>query len=163
VNEYFEAAVPLILDAGGTITQFAGDALMAIFNAPIHHPDHARRAARAALAMQAACDAISVQAGDARPRFRVGIATGPALVGNIGSQHVRNFTAIGDTPNLASRLQTFAEPGHVVIDGRTRELIGPARTQPLGLPALKGKTVPVEVFELMALEEQASVAAGPFT
>jgi class 3 adenylate cyclase len=160
VNEYFEAAVPLILDEGGTITQFAGDALMAIFNAPIHHADHARRAARAALAMQAACEAISVQAGDARPRFRVGIATGPALVGNIGSRDVRNFTAIGDTPNLASRLQTFAEPGSVVIDGRTRDLIGAARTPPLGAPALKGRTVPVEVFELLALEEGQPVVAG---
>jgi class 3 adenylate cyclase len=163
LNDYFGAAVPVILAEDGTITQFAGDAIMAIFNAPRHHVDHARRAARAALGMQAACDTIARQGEDAPPRFRVGIATGPALVGNIGSRDVRNFTAIGDTPNLASRLQTFANPGHVVIDGRTRELVGPARTQPLGAPALKGKTVPVDVFDLEALEEEAPVAARPPT
>ena len=150
LNTYFDAAVPRILGEGGTITQFAGDAVMAIFNAPNRHVDHARRAATAALAMQAAIEPVAAAESD-RPRFRIGIATGPALVGNIGSIDVRNFTAIGDTTNLAARLQTFAEPGHVVISDRTRELLGPAQVAPLGAPALKGKSLPVAVFELLAL------------
>ncbi len=126
LNEYFDSAVPPILREGGTITQFAGDALMAIFNAPHRQPDHARRAGTAALAIQAAIEPIAALASD-RPHFRVGIATGPALVGNVGSTDVRNFTAIGDTTNLAARLQTFAEPGQVVISDRTLELLGPGR------------------------------------
>jgi class 3 adenylate cyclase len=154
LNAYFDAAVPPILGEGGTIIQFAGDAVMAIFNAPHRHTDHARRAGRAALAMQAAIEPIATGERE-RPRFRIGIATGPALVGNIGSTDVRNFTAIGDTTNLAARLQTFAEPGHVVISERTLELLGPADVAPLGAPALKGKSLPVAVYDLRALREDA--------
>jgi class 3 adenylate cyclase len=160
LNDYFDAAVPSILSAGGTIIQFAGDALMAIFNAPERQEDHARRAGRAALAMQAAVEPIAASGGG-RPRFRAGIATGPALIGNIGSAEVRNFTAIGDTTNLAARLQTFAEPGHVVISERTLELLGPADVEPLGAPALKGKTLPVAVFDLRALREEEAAAGSP--
>ena len=160
LNAYFEAAVPNILREGGTIIQFAGDALMAIFNAPQRQADHARRAAKAALAMQAAVEPIAASHGG-RPRFRAGIATGPALVGNVGSADVRNFTAIGDTINLAARLQTFAEPGHVVISERTLELLGPADVEPLGAPALKGKTLPVAVFDLRSLPEAEAATGSP--
>jgi class 3 adenylate cyclase len=162
LNGYFDVAVPPILREGGTIVQFAGDALMAIFNAPHRQADHARRAGAAALALQTATEPIAAGEPD-RPRFRVGIATGPALVGNIGSIDVRNFTAIGDTTNLAARLQTFAEPGHVVISQRTRELLGPADVAPLGAPALKGKSLPVEVFDLRALLDDRREVAGPLT
>jgi class 3 adenylate cyclase len=160
LNGYFDAAVPPILREGGTIIQFAGDALMAIFNAPQRQADHARRAGTAALALQAATEPLAAVEPD-RPRFRVGIATGPALVGNVGSIDVRNFTAIGDTTNLAARLQTFAEPGHVVISERTRELLGPADVEPLGAPALKGKSLPVEVFDLRALLDNPGELAAP--
>jgi class 3 adenylate cyclase len=157
LNEYFDNAVPPILREGGTIIQFAGDAIMAIFNAPLRQADHARRAATAALAIQTATEAIAAVGSD-RPHFRVGIATGPALVGNIGSVDVRNFTAIGDTTNLAARLQSFAEPGRVVISERTLELLGPADVEPLGAPELKGKSVPVKVYSLRALREVPLVA-----
>jgi class 3 adenylate cyclase len=160
LNAYFDSAVPCILREGGTIIQFAGDALMAIFNAPERQEDHARRAARAALDLQAAVEPIAASGGG-RPRFRAGIGTGPVLVGNIGSADVRNFTAIGDTTNLAARLQTFAEPGHVVISQRTLDLLGPADVEPLGAPALKGKTLPVAVFELRALLEGGTTAGSP--
>ena len=133
--------------------QFAGDAVMAIFNAPVRRaPDHAMHAARAALGLQAAVGAI---AGDdpGRPRFRAGVNTGPALVGNIGSRAIRNFTAIGDTTNLAARLQTFAEPGQAVIGERTFALIRPsARVRALGTPQLKGKADPIVVYELLGLD-----------
>jgi class 3 adenylate cyclase len=151
LNGYFEAAVPAIFGEGGTIVQFAGDAVMAIWNAPLRQPDHAYRAARAALDLQAAVGSIGgPEAG--LPRFRVGLNTGPALVGNIGSQAIRNFTAIGDTTNLAARLQTFADPGHVVIGQTTFEQIRDiAIVRPLGAPQLKGKTEPVLVYELIGL------------
>jgi len=150
LNAYFEAAVPAIYNEGGTVLQFVGDAIMAVFNAPTRQPDHALRAARSALALQAAVEAVPI-AGD-RPRFRVGLNTGDVLVGNIGSEEIRNFAAIGDTTNVAARLQTLAQAGQVVIGRRTYEELGScAQVLPLGTPALKGKSDPVEVYQLVAL------------
>jgi class 3 adenylate cyclase len=145
LNATYGAAVPIVLAEGGTICQFMGDAMMAIFNAPSPQPDHALRAARAALAVQRAVT------GE-RPLFRVGIASGPALVGNIGAAEVRNFVAIGDTTNLAARLQTYAPAGSIVISAATYGRIrDQAVVRPLGAPDLKGKSEPVEVYELLGL------------
>jgi class 3 adenylate cyclase len=150
LNAAFGATVPIVMDEGGTVVQFMGDALMAIFNAPNPQPDHALRAARAALAMQRAVR--SLPDADSRPHFRVGLNSGPALVGNIGAAEIRNYSAIGDTTNLAARLQTFAEEGSVVIGATTYELIKDhAIVRALGTPALKGKSDPVEVYELLSL------------
>jgi adenylate cyclase len=91
-----------------------------------------------------------------RPRFRVGINSGAALVGNIGAAEIRNFSAIGDTTNLAARLQTYAPEGSVVIGASTYDLIrAEAVVRPLGTPELKGKSQPVEVYELLGLREGA--------
>lgn len=157
LNKAFGAAVPVVLAEGGTIVQFSGDAMLAIFNAPVRQPDHAIRAARAALRLQTETEAT--RAGDGTPRFRVGLNTGPALVGNVGSAELRNFTAIGDTTNLAARLQTYAPPGSVVLGERTRQLLGDvADVILLGTPQLKGKAVPVKVYELRALLGDAAIA-----
>jgi class 3 adenylate cyclase len=151
LNAAFSAAVPTIFAEGGTIIQFAGDAVVAVFNAPVRQRDHAVRAARAALALQAST-ARSPAAADA-PRFRVGLNTGPALVGNIGSAELRNFVAIGDTTNLAARLQSFAAPGTVVIGERTRNMLGDAaHVRDLGEPQLKGKSAVGRIYELVDLE-----------
>ncbi|MFN8520111.1 MAG: adenylate/guanylate cyclase domain-containing protein [Chloroflexota bacterium] len=144
LNEAYRSAVPAVFDEGGTIVQFMGDALMAIFNAPVRQEDHALRAARAGLALQRAMGSSGDD--DPRPRFRVGINTGPALVGNVGSDEIRNFSALGDTTNVAARLKTFAEAGSVVIGERTFELIRDhATVRPLGTPDLKGRSAPTEV------------------
>jgi class 3 adenylate cyclase len=151
LNAAYGAAVPAIFAEGGTIIQFVGDAVMAVFNAPLRQPDHALRAARAALALQASTARLAAPADT--PRFRVGLNTGPALVGNIGSAELRNFTAIGDTTNLAARLQTFAAPGAVVIGERTRSMLGgAARVRDLGEPELKGKRVVGKIYELVDLD-----------
>jgi class 3 adenylate cyclase len=148
LNAAFGAAVPAVFAEGGTIVSFVGDALMAMFNAPLRQPDHALRACRAALALQAATAAGPDAEG--RPRFRVGIDTGPALVGNIGSPQLRNFSALGDTTNTAARLQTFAPQGRVVIGERTSELVRHAmELRPLGPVELKGKSAPTMVHELV--------------
>ena len=153
LNTAFGAAVPVVLGEGGTIVQFSGDAMLAIFNAPVRQPDHAIRAARAALRLQAETEAA--RAGEGTPRFRVGLNTGLALVGNVGSAEMRSFTAIGDTTNLAARLQTYAPPGSVVLGERTRHLLGDvADVIPLGTPTLKGKALPVKVYELRGLRGQ---------
>jgi class 3 adenylate cyclase len=152
LNESFGSAVPAVFAEGGTIVQFMGDALMAIFNAPLRQPDHALRACRAALALQ---QSVAVVSGDRdRPRFGVGINTGRALVGNIGSAELRNFTALGDTTNVAARLQTYAQEGTVVIGERTHELVGDlAEVRSLGTADLKGKSTPTPVYELLGLHE----------
>jgi adenylate cyclase len=149
LNHYFGAASQAVLEQGGTIDKFMGDALMALFNAPAHQPDHALRACRAALAMQRAIAPIAAAAPDL-PRFGIGITTGPALVGNIGSEVMRNFTAIGDTVNLASRLQTRAEGGQVLINSATYALVREYVTvQGLGQIQVKGRQDPVEVYALL--------------
>lgn len=155
LNRYFGAATGAVLGAGGTIDKFMGDALMALFNAPSRQPDHALRACQAALAMQRAVAPIAAQAPDL-PRFGIGITTGPALVGNIGSETLRNFTAIGDTVNLASRLQSRAGQGQVLISAATYELVkSRAQVQPLGQISVKGKAELVEAYVLLELRDPA--------
>jgi class 3 adenylate cyclase len=158
LNAAFGAVVPIVLSEGGTVVQFMGDAMMAIFNAPNPQPDHALRAARAALAMQRAIRELP--GAENRPMFRVGLNSGPALVGNIGAAEIRNFSALGDTTNLAARLQTYATEGTVVIGASTYDLIrGVALVRPLGAPELKGKSQAVEVYELVGLRGEDQVDA----
>src|SRR5258708_35266201 len=119
--------------------RFVGDALLALFNGRARQPDHAERAVRAALAMQAAVAGIAESEPD-WPRFRGGANTGPALVGNIGSETLRGFNAMGDAVNVASRLQGLAEPGEVVIGQATLLDIGPdATVRPPRDPVRRGR------------------------
>ncbi|WP_052422844.1 adenylate/guanylate cyclase domain-containing protein [Nonomuraea candida] len=154
LNRYHTAAVPRILDNGGTIVQFVGDALLALFNAPANQAGHARAACTAALEMQRAAAEIAEEMawkvdGVEWPTFRVGVNTGPALVGNIGSPELRGFNAMGDAVNVAARLQTLAEPGTVVIGETTyRQLGGGAKVRALGPLSLKGKEERVAAYVL---------------
>ncbi len=152
LNESFAAAVPVVRAAGGTIVQFAGDAMMVIWNAPRPQADHARLAARAAIELQRATAHFADD--PAHPRFRVGLNTGLALVGNIGTAELKDFSAIGDTTNLAARLQSFAAPGSIVIGQRTYEHICDVATvRDLGPHELKGKAAPVQLYELLDMSE----------
>ncbi|MEU8251442.1 adenylate/guanylate cyclase domain-containing protein [Nonomuraea sp. NPDC048916] len=158
LNRYHTAAVPCILNNGGTIVQFVGDALLALFNAPATQDDHARAACRAALAMQRAAAEVAEEVSWSRvddvewPTFRVGVNTGPALVGNIGSPELRGFNAMGDCVNVAARLQALAEPGTVVIGETTLKQLGRDVTvSPLGRLSLKGKEERVAAYVLTAL------------
>ena len=150
LNTVFSAAVPAVFAEGGTIVQFMGDALMAVFNAPLRQPDHALRACRAGLALQRAVDGVDGDAGG--PRFRVGINSGPALVGNVGSAELRNFLAIGDTTNVAARLQSFAEAGTVVLGEKTYQLVRDhVEVRLLGAPELKGRSIAMNVYKLIGI------------
>src|SRR5919108_2039344 len=107
----------------GTITQFLGDGVMALFGAPIAHEDSARRAVAAALEMQKSLEEYSGEVKREHKiecRFRVGINTGPVIVGSIGENLEMDYTALGDTINTASRLQTAAEPGTAYVSETTR-------------------------------------------
>jgi class 3 adenylate cyclase len=151
LNTYYGVVVPVILDAGGTVLQFVGDAVMAIWGAPARQADHALRAARTGLALQAVVDEAA-SGHDDWPRFRVGINTGPALVGNVGAEQMRSFTAIGDTMNLAARLQNLAEPGQVVLGPSTSATLGTtARVSRHGWVKVKGKRDPVRLCVLHEL------------
>jgi adenylate cyclase len=153
LNRYHAVAVPCVLDNGGTVVQFVGDALLALFNAPARQPDHALRAVRAGLGLQEAVERLAADEPD-WPRFRVGANTGPALVGNIGSAELRGFNAMGDAVNVAARLQTLAEPGQVVIGDTTRLALGDAvLSSPLGELSLKGKTERVRAHLVTALAD----------
>jgi len=152
LNAYWAKTVPVVLgEHGGMIERFAGDAIMVVFNAAADQPDHPLRAARAGLALQRAAEELAGTDAD-RPRFRVGINTGPAIVGNVGTEEQRSFTAIGDTTNLAARLQTHAEPGQVVIGATTYEEIRELATAaPLGDIPVKGKAEAVGAYVLLLL------------
>jgi class 3 adenylate cyclase len=148
INRLFGVVVPEIVARGGTVTQFVGDAVVALFGAPAPQEDHAARACEAGLAFQRAAAALRTDNPDC-PQFRVGINTGPVLVGNIGSEDLRHFTAMGDTVNTAARLEAAAPHGSVVISGRTREAVGErAEVEPLGELQVKGKSRLVPAYVL---------------
>jgi len=148
LNEYWAVVVPAIDAAGGIIEQFAGDGVMAIFNAGGVQPDHARRAGRAALAIVEAGRPLAAAHPD-WPIFRVGVNTGPAVIGNVGVAGRLSFAAIGDTSNVAARLMSAGDPGQVVISGTTWRALGPTRDGvALGPTRVKGKRDPVEAWVL---------------
>lgn len=153
INAYWEAVVPLVVGReGGLIERFAGDAIMVVFNALGDQEDHPVRAARAALAMRGASEDIAGAHPD-WPRFRIGLNTGPVVIGNVGAGEQRSFSAIGDTTNVAARVQAAARPGHVLMSDAMRARVGgAAEAEPVGPVALKGKAEPVKVFELVRLE-----------
>jgi class 3 adenylate cyclase len=119
---------------------------MAVFNAVGDQPDHADRALGAARGMLAASERLATE-HDGWPRFRAGLATGPAAVGHVGTSEQRSFTAIGDTTNLAARLQAQATPGKVVVAGSTVSLLQDASgLRPVGPLQVKGRAAPVEAY-----------------
>jgi class 3 adenylate cyclase len=150
LNRYFAAALPAILEQGGTPVQLPGDAVFAIFGAPTPRPDHAVRACRAAHEILERTAHLA-EPPTAGPRFSIGINSGPALVGNIGSDEYRNFTAIGDTTNVASRLQNVAGAGEIVIGPETARLLaGSLDLAPLGAISVKGRSNTVDAFRVQA-------------
>jgi adenylate cyclase len=151
LNRYWAAAVPAVVTEGGFIDRFAGDAIIVAFNAVTDQSDHVMRAARAALAIGSGADRLAAGHAD-WPRFRIAVNTGPAVVGNVGADLQRSFTVIGDTINLAARLQARAQPGEVVIGPTTLESLNDRATVvPLGAAELKGKRDPVPIFRLVSV------------
>jgi class 3 adenylate cyclase/tetratricopeptide (TPR) repeat protein len=141
----------------GTVNQFLGDGLMALFGAPVAHEDHARRAAHAALGIRQSLDAYRDELGRAKGvtfRIRQGLNTGLVVVGSIGDDLRMDYTAVGDTTNLAARLQQAAEPGGIVVSEATHRLIS-GYFDTLAIPdlSLKGKAAPVHAWALVSARE----------
>ncbi len=136
----------------GTVNQFTGDGVMALFGAPIALEDAPQRAVRAALGIQKGLEPLSeeVQARHGLEfRMRIGINTGSVVVGKIGDDLRMDYTAVGDTTNLAARLQQIARPGAVLVSAPTRKLVeGYFDLHPLRPVKVKGKSQPVRAFEV---------------
>jgi class 3 adenylate cyclase len=150
LNTLFEAAIPAIERHGGEIDRLIGDAVMATFNRRGDQDDHAQRAGRAALALQEAA-AVVAAVHPEWPRFRAGLNTGEASVGVLGSGRGRTYSVIGDTVNLAARIEGLAPAGGVAISAETATRLVGASTQPLGDVQVKGREAPVAVYLLLSV------------
>lgn len=162
LNEHRAAMNDAILGVDGTVMQFVGDAVMAVFGAPFPQHDHADRAVEAAAAMHTAQDEVNARwAAEGLPPFGlgIGISTGPAAAALLGSEERLEYTIVGDTVNLTQRLQQWAEPGETVLSEPT---VG-ALSQPVDAAALppervKGRTSPVQAYKV---PRPASLTATP--
>jgi class 3 adenylate cyclase/tetratricopeptide (TPR) repeat protein len=137
----------------GTVNQFLGDGIMALFGAPIAHEDHAVRAVHAALGIRKALGDYEDELRRQGIAFRArqALNTGLVVVGGIGSDLRMDYTAVGDTTNVANRLQQAAEPGHILISEATHRLVeGYFDTRPIGALTLKGKAEPVPAWEVVS-------------
>jgi class 3 adenylate cyclase len=140
----------------GTVNQFLGDGIMALFGAPIAHEDHAKRAVHAALGIARALDEYQRELAPRGITFRArqGLNTGLVVVGSIGGDLRMDYTAVGDTTNVAARLQQAAEPGRVTISDATHRLVqGYFDTRPIGAMHLKNREEPVVTWQVLAAHE----------
>jgi len=167
LNDLFEPMNNIIFDYQGTIDNIIGDCLMAIFNAPLDQPDHAERCVRTALAMVEELKRLQKEwQAMGRPVLSIGIGinTGEVVVGNIGSAARKVYTVIGDDVNLAARLEALTRQYQVDIiigEATYRAIKDKARVRHLGQVVVKGKTKPVDIYEVIALDGSGVVEPGP--
>jgi adenylate cyclase len=156
VNAFFAMVTEAVLAQGGTVDKYMGDAVMAFWNAPLEQPDHARRACRAALAIRAGLarlDAEGVTGGVALD-CGIGINTGPCTVGNFGSRHRFDYSAVGDTVNIAARLESETKTFGIgiALGAATAARVPELATLPLAAIQLRGRDRSVELFALVGDE-----------
>jgi class 3 adenylate cyclase len=158
LNEYLTEMTEIIFRYEGMVDKFVGDAVIGIFGALKTSPDDTYRAVKAAMSMQERLLELQKKWKENINEIieaRIAVNTGEVILGNIGSPQRMDYTAIGDTVNTASRLQAIAEIGKVIISRSTyRELEQKVHVKQLGKVTLKGKTQPIEVYEVLRLEEE---------
>lgn len=156
MDQVYEILIHKVHDYEGTVNEMTGDGIMALFGAPIALEDAPQRAIRSAHAIHREmirfCDKIKQEKEDAPAiKMRIGIHTGPVVVGTLGNDLRVEFKAVGDTVNLASRIEGLAEPGTTYVSNDTFNLTeGFFRFEALGRKAVKGKEEPVNVFRVIA-------------
>lgn len=164
MNEYLSAASDIIMENGGTVDKYIGDAIVAFWNAPLNVPDHASRAVRSALLCQ---KKLATMRPDLLERFgqhvysRIGLSTGTVKVGNMGSTNRFNYTFIGDAGNLASRLEGINKQfgTYIMISEYTKAQIGDEfALRELSRVTVKGRHAPLTVYEPMFKEDYAARA-----
>jgi sigma-B regulation protein RsbU (phosphoserine phosphatase) len=155
LNDYLARMTDLIIEYGGTINEFIGDAIFAVYGAPIPYRDHAERAAASALAMQRAMDEINqAHIARGRPRFEMGIGihTGEAVVGNIGSELRAKYAVVGAAVNLAARIEGCTMGGQIFLSPATYECIRAlADVAPPVSIEVKGIAAPLLLYELRGI------------
>ena len=150
LNEYLEIATTVIIKFGGYIDKFIGDAVMGVFGVPVFRQDHVERAVRAALSMQEELQKQSLNGNPLLASVGISIHTGVVVAGNVGSQSKMEYTVIGDSVNVASRLNALAGSGDVVFSQQVQAKIGHLMaTESLGPHRLKGKSEPMEAFKVL--------------
>ncbi len=158
LNAYFEIATDTILRHGGYVDKFIGDAVLGVFGVPVFREDHVERAVRAAFEIQSRLAETGVASDNPLlPAVGIGLNTGVVVSGNIGSQTKMEYTVIGDSVNVASRINGLAGPGEIIAGRGVYERMGNAVSAvPLPPQQLKGKADPISVFRLTALVETPS-------
>jgi adenylate cyclase len=154
LSHFFSCAVESIFTYGGTLDKFIGDAVMAFFGAPIPQEDHADRAVLAGIMLQRLVGVWNDERekeGLPAVRIRVGINSGPAVVGNVGTEKRVDYTVLGSAVNIASRIESgVAKPGQLVISQNTLDrVVGSFNTTPLGEFSLKGLQQKMPVYEVL--------------
>ena len=156
LHDFLNPMSNIIIDNQGTIDKYMGDAIMALFGAPLEQPHHARLACHAALEMVASLKALNqkwAEEGRAQLYIGVGINSGPVAVGNMGSDRLFDYTAIGDNVNLASRLEglnKYYGTDIIISEGTAKELDGQFVFREVDLVRVKGKAKPLMIYELLA-------------
>ena len=157
LNRFFELALDATHRYEGTINQFLGDGFMALFGAPIAHEDHAYHGVLAALEFRRLLDAYNASRDHpdgVELTIRMGLNTGIVVVGAIGDNLRMDYTAVGDTTNVAARLQSVARSGQIVLSDATYRLVSDyCTTHDLGTFSLKGKDTPVHAWDLTSVQE----------
>ncbi len=157
LDRYLELAFAEIYRFEGIVNQLAGDGMMALFGAPVAHEDAPYRAVRAACEIQIALEEFNRTLQAKRGfelRARIGIHTGPVVVGTVGNDLKMDYTAIGDTTNLAARLQSLAQPGTIIASEATERLVrGFFRVEAVGPFTVKGKREPVAAYQVLGRSE----------
>jgi len=158
IEKSYEISLKEIHRFEGTVNQFLGDGFMALFGAPIAHEDHAIRAVHSALAIQRAMAGYSEELKKGKDmdfKIRVGINTGTVVVGNIGDDLKMDYTALGDTVNLASRMEQMAKPGSITIAEDTYKMAKDYfKFEPLGPIRIKGKKKLVKAYKVIESKEE---------
>jgi adenylate cyclase len=153
LSDYLSRMTDVIFKYEGTLDKYIGDALMAVFGAPLDMPDHAERSIRAALEMRERLEEFNAERKEGPTiRIRIGINSGKAVAGEIGSINKKEYTVLGDTVNTASRLESgVAKAGGIVIGENTYATVKNLfQCQSLGKATLKGKEKEVAVYEVLA-------------
>lgn len=157
LNEFYSLMIDTTIRNDGSINKFLGDAVMAIFGAPVHYADHSLRAIKTAVAMQAQVAELSerrVRAGKAPIAIGIGVSAGEAVAGTVGTESQMEYTVIGDRVNLAARLESNAKPGQILISQETYDHVADhVKARCLGPMSVKGKEEEVTVFEILGLAD----------
>ncbi|MBI4726803.1 hypothetical protein HY768_06215 [candidate division TA06 bacterium] len=167
MNERFRALVGIVYKYEGTIDKFIGDCIMAIFGVPVVHENDAERAVRTALDMRKSLEQFNQSLERDKKKaipdlsLHIGINSGAVIVGNIGSDLRMDYTVMGDTVNLASRLEGAAKSGQIFISKKTYQMTkGLFEFKELEPLTLKGKRQPVPAYEVLGYKERARPVRG---